>query len=123
MTTSIEKRIAVEKKVVRHLVKTMAEHGWKAIGVDDGGDELEPVTATNDKSVVKSVVEAVFAVDEARIYFENANGVTHWAFIVLGNSGWDCIADYSYGPENKPDTFESIMTKFVDPYTAKLEAA
>ena len=110
---NVADRIEIEKKIVRHLCDTMAKHGWIAKSVDDGGDEWEPVKSTNE------VVEAVFAVDEAHIVFKKTDGdkTTRCAvFIVLGNSGWDCIADYSYTTE-----FLKIMEEEVDPFCYEIE--
>ena len=88
---NIQKRIKIERQLVRHLIRVMKLAGWNAISVNDGG-ELVPVFGEAD------TMEAVFAVDESKIYFERRN-VRHWVFIVLGNDGWDAIADYS-APEN-----------------------
>lgn len=106
---NVEKRIAVEKKIVRHLCDTMRKHGWDAIYVDDGGDEVEQTSSTEE------VVEAVFAVDEATIAFKKGNK-TCSVWIILGNDGWDCIADYNF-----TDEFDQIMKSEVDPYCEKLE--
>ena len=108
---NIEKRMEIERKVVRHLIRTMKKHGWIAKKVDDGGDQYE-LTPTE-----RSVMDAVFAVDEAQIYFsKESHG--HWVQIVLGNSGYDCISDYNYSDH---DDFEHVMKTFVDPYCEKLE--
>jgi len=32
-----EQRMEIERKIVRHLIRTMKKHGWNAIAVDDGG--------------------------------------------------------------------------------------
>lgn len=105
---NVEKRIAVEKKVVRHLCDTMRKHGWDAIYVDDGGDEAEQTNSTDE------VVEAVFAVDEATIAFKKGR-MTCFVQIILGNDGWDCIADYSF-----TDEFDKIMKEEVDPFSDAL---
>lgn len=112
---NVEKRIEIEKRIVRHLCDTMRKHGWIAVYVDDGGDEVETTTST------EQVVEAVFAVDEATIAFRKGGanrktGMTCFVQIVLGNDGWDCISDYSY-----TDEFEKIMTEEVDPFSESLE--
>lgn len=106
---NVEKRIAVEKKIVRHLCDAMRKHGWDAIYVDDGGDEAEQTRSTEE------VVEAVFAVDEATIAFKKGR-MTCFVQIILGNDGRDCISDYSF-----TDEFDQIMKSEVDPFCEKLE--
>jgi hypothetical protein len=51
-------------------------------------------------------------VDEAQIRFCKGD-VRHNVLIVLGNDGWDCIADFSFGVE---DDFEEIMDTVVGPF-------
>lgn len=109
---NVEKRLEVERKIVRHLCDTMRKHGWDAVYVDDGGDEAE-ITRTTEE-----VIEAVFAVDEATIAFrkDGKKPMTCFVQIILGNDGWDCISDYSF-----TDEFDQIMKSEVDPYCEKLE--
>lgn len=111
---NVEKRMEMERKVVRKLVRVMKAHGWDADLVDDGGDYGDEVKTSSEKDVM----EAVFAVDEARIRFIKGEA-KHWVVIVLGNDGYDCIADYGY-TEGDPDGFVAIMEKEVDPYCDKL---
>lgn len=104
---NIEKRIEIEKKVVRKLVRKMKAAGWMAINVFDG-EETVPVSSETE------VLDNVFAVDDSRIVFRKAVApfapMRRTAVIVLGNDGWDCIADGSVSkPEFKHDDFEKIM--------------
>lgn len=111
-----EKRQDIERKVVRHLIRTTKKHGWDAIAVDNGGDEWEPT------HLEREVMDHVFSVDESSIKFHKevaGKGMTHYVNIVLGNDGWDCISDYSYSEGGE---FEKIMLNEVDPYCDKLEA-
>ena len=110
-----EQRMEIERKIVRHLIRTMKKHGWNAIAVDDGGDGWEQTKTETE------VMGFVFGVDESSIKFHKKVGnvkVTHFAYIVLGNDGYDCICDYGYS--NKDD-FAEVMEKEVDPYIEKLE--
>jgi hypothetical protein len=54
-------------------------------------------------------MDAVFSVDESTIYFDNGR-VTRSAYIVLGNDGYDCIANHSCSNHALAyDNFEQIM--------------
>lgn len=103
---NIEKRIDMERRLVRHLIRTMKKHGWIVANVDGVKCHTEA-----------EVMDAVFAVDESCIVFEK-NKIPHAVLIVLGNGGYDAIADYIYSPD---DDFEKIMKEEVDPYADKLE--
>jgi hypothetical protein len=87
----IQKRIEIERKVVRNLIRTAKAHGYALHSVDDG----------EERHIVKTereALEAVFAVDESRIYFKHPDEAKrHVACIVLGNGGWDAVADASMG--------------------------
>ena len=112
---NVEKRIELEKKIVRHLIRTMKANNWNVFAVDDGGDELETVKGE------KEAMEAVFAVDEATLHFFNSEpkgtyGVRHSVLIVLGN-GIDCIADHSY---SESDNFVKLMDE-VSEWTETLD--
>jgi len=103
MKTELEKRMDIERQVVWFLLVVMHENGWNALAVDDGGGDLaydNLITWGDDEddtvAAFNEVMEAVFAVDESTIIFQcqitmKKAGVN----IVLGNDGWDCIADHS----------------------------
>ena len=97
---NIKERIAVEHRLVRHLVRVMKQNGWEAICVDDGGEMVKTVSEME-------VMEAVFSVDESRIYFKKGNQ-KHIVLIVLGNDGYDAIADYTTSLGDK-DGFGEVM--------------
>lgn len=91
---NLKMRMRVERMVVGKLLSVAKAEGWEAWAVDDGGDELVKMKGTT----AKEVLEAVFAVDESRIYFKKTvpgaeKPARGWAFIVLGNDGWDAICD------------------------------
>ncbi len=118
--TNTEKRQEIERKVVRHLIRTMKSEGWNAINVFDG-EETVPTKNEAD------VLDNVFGVDESRIVFRKAVSpflpMRRTAVIVLGNDGWDCIADHSVSNRSLPaDDFEAVMDEKVYPYCESLEA-
>jgi hypothetical protein len=108
----IRKRIGIEIRIVRHLIRMMKKGGWDVYAVNDG-EEFQKLKGE------KKALEAAFAVDEASLYFENKSlpftredGTTdcvgHHVYLVFGNDGWDVIADWSYS-EAENDTFNAIM--------------
>ena len=116
---TVEQRIEIEKKVLRHLIRSMKGNGWVVVRIDDGGEEDEDTIDPNETEAM----DAVFAVDECVIYFRKqvsaTVGKTHYAQIVLGNDGWDCIADHSYAADGS-DNFNTIMDEVQD-YADKLQ--
>lgn len=119
---NIDRRMEIERKVVRHLIRTMKKHGWVITRINDGGEPDEDTIDPNETEAM----EAVFAVDEATIYFHKAfgekKGMTHFAMIVLGNDGYDAIADHSASKAHAMDDFVAVMEGEVDPYCDKFEA-
>jgi len=106
---NIEKRMEIERKVVRHLIRTMKAKGWIISRINDGGEPDEDTLNPNETEAM----DAVFAVDDATIYFKKGN-MLRSAYIVLGNDGWDCIADHSCSQLTEDDIpsgddFEAVM--------------
>lgn len=111
---TVNQRLALERVIIKHLIETMAANGWNVDHIWDGVDEAR----TAD---LGAQLDAVFAVDESQIIFENPQGRQHWVSIILGN-GIDCISDYSYA-QHRADNFEAVMTEHVSPFVESLEAA
>lgn len=87
----IAERIDIERKVVAHLIQTAAAAGYALVAVDDGEERVRVTTEAQ-------ALDAVFGVDESRIVFKHPDEPkTHCAVIVLGNDGWDAVADASVG--------------------------
>lgn len=59
---NVEQRIAIERKVVQHLVETMIAAGWHPTKTYDGGEWVK--TTTHEE-----VADTVFSVDESQIQF------------------------------------------------------
>lgn len=87
----------LERKVITHMVEKLKEAGWLPYFVDYGDGAGEP--AWN----LEQVLEEVFAVEESKVLFMKGH-VTKSVLIVLGNDGYDCIADHSLGGD-----FEEVM--------------
>lgn len=108
----IEKRQELEHRLIRKLVRVMKEHGWAVQYVNDGGDCVKCPTEA-------AVMDTVFSVDESWIRFKKGDD-SHVVFIVLGNDGYDAIADYGYSDPDL-DGFKAIMESEISAYQDKLE--
>lgn len=88
---AIAARLAVERDVVTKLIEMAQARGFVLIAVDDGEESTAPAT-------LEEALDAVFAVDEAALRFKHPQE-DRWrfAYIVLGNDGWDAVADHSTG--------------------------
>lgn len=109
--TPTQKRINTERKVIRYLLLVAKAHGYTLRWVWDGEENECP--KTDDEAL-----DAVFSVNECTMRFKRDDQPkSHCAVIVLGNSGWDCIADCSEG-----EGWDEVMAK-VSAYCDKLEEA
>lgn len=105
--SALQKRMALERKVVRHLIRTAKKYGYDVIKVDDR-EQVHHVCTE------KGAMDAVFAVDDCTIRFKHPNQPkSHCAVIVLGNDGWDCIADCSMG-EIWDDVIQEVEDAFAE---------
>ena len=87
----LQARIAIERRLVEKLIEVAQAHGYALTKVYDGEERVK--VATKNEAMA-----AVFSVDESVIYFKHPDEPKgHCAVIVLGNDGWDAIADQSQG--------------------------
>lgn len=87
----VSQRQAIERRVVRHLIRTAKAHGYALVRVWDGEESIRVSTE-------RDAMDTVFSVDESRIVFKHpSEPKAHCAVIVLGNDGWDAVADSSEG--------------------------
>jgi len=103
--TEVGERNRVERAVIWNLGQHLKANGFEVVGVDNGDDETIKV------SDVKSAMEEIFAVDEATLYVRKQGSRNHGIFIVLGNDGWDAVADYGF-TDGDPDQFQATMEAF-----------
>jgi hypothetical protein len=88
---------------VRKVLRALKANGWDVVAVDDGGDELVPVT--NEKETI----EAVLAVESSHVILKNGQA-RGWFFVVwqgpptedVGENAEDVVADYT---TNLPEVF------------------
>lgn len=108
----LDNRMAQERMVVRHLIRSAKKSGYAVTKVHDGGDEFVKCVSE------AAAMSAVFSVDESIIYFKHPDQPKgHCAVIILGNSGPECIADHSEG-----ELWDAVMQK-VSVYCDKMECA
>lgn len=90
--TYIQARQEAERRVVTKFIELALQHGFTLHSVSDGEDR-------HAVSTLEQALEHVFSVDESWIYFtpppSSPSPVRHCIYIVLGNEGWDAIADHS----------------------------
>ncbi len=104
--TKLEKRMATERLVVGTLLAVAKKHGYACTSVD-AGEERVPCSTDEE------AMATVFSVDESLMRFKHSDEPrSHTAFIVLGNDGWDAIADCSMG--GKWDAVMAEMDAFTD---------
>lgn len=80
-------RALIERAIVRHLLTEVIRFGY-TVAVDDGEEIHDP------DSDVESIMDNVFAVDECRLRLWKDGRLQGSVFLVFGNDGYDCIADY-----------------------------
>lgn len=93
----------LERRVVWNLLDHLGQAGWKVTSVSDG-DTRHPM-----KDDVE-VMELVFDLDESWLYATKGEH-RHAIFIVLGNDGYDAVADYHYFDDDR-DGFNKLMEAF-----------
>lgn len=113
MTTEVQVRQALERKIVRKVVRTLKAAGFVPVKVWDSQEYVDAVTETE-------VLDAVFAVDDSTIHFAPATDLEDWGhrgvYIVLGN-GIDCLSDWHCGDSD----FDAGLERVCD-YINALEA-
>ena len=109
-------RQEIERKVIRRLIREMKKAGWSIAKINDGGEPDEDILHPNETVAM----ETVFSVDESTIYFSKGE-LIRTAIIILGNDGYDCIADHSCSNHALVyDNFEEVMNE-VQEYADKFD--
>ena len=103
-TTYIQARQEAERRVVTKFIELALQHGFTLHSVSDGEER-------HNVSTLEQALVHVFSVDESWIYFTppptSPSPVRHCIYIVLGNEGWDAIADHSVSRE-EGDTWNTV---------------
>jgi hypothetical protein len=99
MTPDVKRRVAVEKRIVKHTVKSLLAAGFE-LAVHDGEEWHERTTDT------AKLHKALMETDEDRLFVYKADGHKGrrdwfgWVFFVYGNDGYDVISDYTTNLED-----------------------
>jgi len=85
------KRIAIEGKIARRVIKDALKAGYELSVYDSG--EITLVRSTD----AAAIEEAMFTTDDDRLFFykPGVEARQGWVWFVYGNSGWDVITDYT----------------------------
>ena len=110
-------RNQIERMIVEEATKRLMSIGWNPAyhdATDDG--EVEAI------STLPEVIEAVFSVDECRVWFKKEGMRHQHVFFVLGNDGYDVICDHTCPAEDRPEhDFVRVMGS-VDTYADELRS-
>jgi hypothetical protein len=88
-STSLDKRINLEKRIARKVVRALLEAGYE-LTINNGGEGDEIPWTRN----FSEVLAAMFATDSEHLITRAATGQKSFVYFVYGNGGWDVIADY-----------------------------
>jgi hypothetical protein len=129
---SVLPRGRVERRLIAALVQHLDRAGFDVVALFDGDCRDEFDLAKDVVARSKDVMELVFNLDECSLRVlkkgidweetrEEAEQTRnayrdpeHGIYIVLGNDGWDCVADWNWH-DGDPDGFSVAMDKFGDP--------
>ena len=89
---SIRDRARIELAIVRTILQSLNMKGYTFIS-DNGEEQC-------NGGDYDEHIETLFACDEARIITKNSGGKQSQIYLVLGNDGWDVIADYGVSLED-----------------------
>lgn len=96
-----------ERRVVWNLINELMAAGYRIQAVDDGEEQVK---VKNDSVLV---LDAVFAVDEARIHVQDSDGKhVGGIYIVLGNSAEEVICDWSWRETPGGQKFTAFIEAF-----------
>ena len=108
----IEKRITLERSIVRSLIRHLKTAGFNLHAVNNG----EEVILVSKEA---QALDHVFSVDESSLRFQDTNGagrhLVHGVLLVGGN-GEDIISDWNY-TDGDPDGFDKAMGTYLDTLT------
>lgn len=91
---TVKPRARMEVSIIRRTIRALAAAGY-ALTVDDGGEEDEQIRSDDERKLLA----AVMSVDTATLLAATKTKGTFVSF-VMGNDGYDVIADYSTSLES-----------------------
>lgn len=110
--SKVHPRGKIERRVVWNLLKHLEAHGFYPVLHCDGEEDVRIENGDH-----KQVMELTFNLDECRVYFARSpnariNSQIGSVLIVLGNDGWDSIADWSWAANSDGTAFNAAMDAF-----------
>ena len=115
MTATIKRRIEMEKRIVRKVVRDLIGAGYK-LNVNNGGDSSElPLPS----AIAREVLKVMFATDDEwlLVYKDVAPlGETRigWVRFIYGNDGYDVMADWTMNLESALAGAMTLADKYVN---------
>ena len=89
---SVAKRCRVERDMMFSLLTHLHNHGFDVTGASDGEERHKCTT-------ILQALTVVFSVDDSAVFVRRAGDAKgHTLCVILGNSGYDSVSDYSIGP-------------------------
>jgi hypothetical protein len=105
----LDARMAIERAIVQKLIDVALAAGWEIPFVWDGEERQHCIDR-------QAVLDAVFSVDESYIHFRKFGVARTSVYIVLGNDGYDVIADNSI-----QETFQAEVMNAVEAFAETFE--
>jgi len=101
-----ERRMQIEREITRAFIEAAIKQGWMLCNVTNGEGETRV-------STVDDAMKYAFECDEAHIFFCTKGALLYsWVYIVLGNSGWDVISDYTTDMDKVMEAIDPLITKY-----------
>jgi len=93
--SSVAKRIRIEGRIVRKLIKSFLAFPGNTVSVYDGED-----WCLVKSSKYAEIMAALNSTDEDQLIVRDAAGMKlGWVYLVYGNDGYDVISDYTVSLE------------------------
>lgn len=113
MTTAVEQRIKLEKRIAKMIVQNAINLGY-TISIHDGEE-----TVLRESNSVKSILSNMHATDVDLVSFFKEGNRIGSVTLVYGNDGYDVIADYSWtlyvGKPGRSPSGESQVREILGP--------
>jgi hypothetical protein len=108
---NVKQRQEIEQRIVRHLLREAPKIGYLCDRVNNGGGDERCATE-------REVIDAAFAADDAMLLFikqlEPGHLAHMWVEIVLGNDGYDVIADHADPLQENSYGWNELMDRVAD---------
>lgn len=107
--TEAGRRGRIERRVVWNLLHHLHAAGFELRTVFDSDDTVKLEGAFEARAL--AAMNQIFNLDECYLHVGKPGYPSHYIFLVMGNDGWDVIADNSYFEDDR-DGFRAAMDAF-----------